>query len=113
MQMHEYMPKKDKADLKEKKGIDFNASTIWRKTKAGKFPKPVKVGNRNGWLESEIDEYVESLINERDAVAAPMTGTTIGAAADDVYALATGRPGGRVSAGTAQPKIRDQFHRRP
>ena len=57
-----------KADLKAK-GIDFNNSTLWRKTKAGKFPKPVRVGNRNGWLENEIDEYVESLIAERDAGA--------------------------------------------
>jgi predicted DNA-binding transcriptional regulator AlpA len=55
-----------KADLKEK-GIDFNNSTIWRKTKSGEFPKPVKIGNRNGWIESEIDAYVDGLIAERDA----------------------------------------------
>jgi predicted DNA-binding transcriptional regulator AlpA len=56
-----------KADLRAR-GIDLNNSTIWRKTKAGKFPKPVRVGNRNGWLDNEIDEYVQSLIAERDAV---------------------------------------------
>jgi predicted DNA-binding transcriptional regulator AlpA len=57
-----------KADLKAR-GIDFNSSTLWRKAKAGKFPRPVKVGNRNGWPDNEIDEYVESLITERDAGA--------------------------------------------
>jgi predicted DNA-binding transcriptional regulator AlpA len=55
-----------KADLKAI-GIDFNNSTIWRKTKAGQFPKPVKIGNRNGWIDSEIHQYMESLIAKRDA----------------------------------------------
>jgi prophage regulatory protein len=54
-----------KADLKAM-GIDFNNSTIWRKTKAGKFPKPVKIGNRNGWVDSEINEWVQGLVAERD-----------------------------------------------
>jgi predicted DNA-binding transcriptional regulator AlpA len=54
-----------KADLRAR-GIDLNASTIWRKTKAGEFPRPVKVGNRNGWIDSEIDQYMEGLIAARD-----------------------------------------------
>jgi predicted DNA-binding transcriptional regulator AlpA len=54
-----------KADLKAM-GIDFNASTLWRKAKAGKFPKPVRIGNRNGWLDNEINDYVQSLVAERD-----------------------------------------------
>jgi prophage regulatory protein len=58
-----------KADLKAR-GIDFNNSTIWRKTKAGAFPKPIKVGNRNAWLETEIDQHIESLIAERDGQVA-------------------------------------------
>ena len=52
------------------KGLDFNDSTIWRKTKAGAFPKAVKIGNRRGWLEHEVDQYIESLIAARDVVAA-------------------------------------------
>jgi predicted DNA-binding transcriptional regulator AlpA len=55
----------DKAGLKAK-GIDFNDSTIWRKTKNGQFPKAVMIGNRRGWLEHEIDQYLESLIAARD-----------------------------------------------
>jgi predicted DNA-binding transcriptional regulator AlpA len=54
-----------KADLKAM-GIDLNSSTIWRKTKAGQFPKPVKIGNRNGWIDSEIYQYMEGLIAARD-----------------------------------------------
>jgi predicted DNA-binding transcriptional regulator AlpA len=54
-----------KADLKTK-GIDFNDSTLWRKTKAGQFPKAIMIGNRRGWLEHEVDQYVESLIAKRD-----------------------------------------------
>ena len=36
-------------------------TTYWRWVKAGLFPKPVKLGpNSNGWLESEIDEWVRT-----------------------------------------------------
>jgi prophage regulatory protein len=36
--------------------------------KAGKFPAPIKVGqNRIGWVESEIDEWLNVKIAERDA----------------------------------------------
>jgi len=59
----------DKDGLKAK-GINLNDSTIWRKAKAGQFPKAVKIGNRRGWLEHEVDQYIESLIAARDVVAA-------------------------------------------
>jgi len=36
--------------------------------RAGKFPAPIKVGqNRIGWIESEIDEWLNAKISERDA----------------------------------------------
>jgi predicted DNA-binding transcriptional regulator AlpA len=47
------------------KGIGFDDSTIYRKVKAGKFPKPVKMGNRHCWIETEVDDYIDSLIAER------------------------------------------------
>ena len=43
-------------DLKEKKGIPDSDTTIWRKIKAGQFPKPLKMGRRNCWVEEEIDQ---------------------------------------------------------
>jgi hypothetical protein len=51
----------------EAKGIDLDPTTIWRKEKAGEFPKHVLVGNRRAWVESEIDSYIEGLIANRDA----------------------------------------------
>jgi predicted DNA-binding transcriptional regulator AlpA len=59
----------DRATLKAK-GICFNASTLWRKSVTGEFPKPVLVGNRNMWVEAEVDRYIDSLLAKRDTVPA-------------------------------------------
>jgi prophage regulatory protein len=48
------------------KGIKYSRGHIWRLIKAGRFPKPVKIGDRNTWVESEIDDLIEKLIAERD-----------------------------------------------
>jgi predicted DNA-binding transcriptional regulator AlpA len=55
----------DRAGLKAK-GITWNPSTLWRKR--GSFPKPVLVGNKNHWIEAEVDAYIENLIAARDEV---------------------------------------------
>jgi predicted DNA-binding transcriptional regulator AlpA len=34
------------------------------------FPKPVKIGNKNAWIESEIDEWIAERVRERDAASA-------------------------------------------
>lgn len=52
----------------EAKGIRFCDTHLWRLIRAGKFPKPVKIGNRNHWVESEIDDYINGMVAERDAV---------------------------------------------
>jgi prophage regulatory protein len=49
------------------RGLSLNKATIWRKLKRGEFPRPVKVGNRNHWVELEIDEYIAGLVAKRDA----------------------------------------------
>jgi predicted DNA-binding transcriptional regulator AlpA len=51
------------------KGVDLDDTTIWRKEKAGEFPKHVLVGNKRAWVVSEIDDYIASLIAQRDANA--------------------------------------------
>jgi predicted DNA-binding transcriptional regulator AlpA len=56
----------DKEGLKVK-GITLNDSTLWRKMRDGQFPKAVLIGNRRGWLEHEIDQYLENLIAKRDS----------------------------------------------
>jgi len=54
-------------DLREL-GIYYSRVHIYRLVKAGKFPAPIKVGqNRIGWVESEIDEWLNAKIAERDA----------------------------------------------
>jgi prophage regulatory protein len=54
-------------DLRER-GILYSRVHIYRLVKAGKFPAPIKVGqNRIGWVESEIDEWLNVKIAERDA----------------------------------------------
>ena len=43
-------------------------STIYEMMGNGSFPKPVKLNLRsNGWLETEIDDWLESRIAERGA----------------------------------------------
>ncbi|MET0014474.1 MAG: AlpA family phage regulatory protein [Sedimenticola sp.] len=49
----------------KKKGIpgilSFGHTTLWTKTKAGKFPKPVKLGpNITAWRVEDIREYIDS-----------------------------------------------------
>jgi prophage regulatory protein len=48
------------------KGIKFSDTHIWRLVRAGDFPKPVKIGNRNHWVEAEIDQYIAHKLAERD-----------------------------------------------
>jgi prophage regulatory protein len=56
-------------ELKAKKGINYSRTHIWRLIKAGRFPRPIKMGGgaRNSWVEEEIDAFIAALIAERDA----------------------------------------------
>ena len=49
--------------VKEKTGKP--TSSIYWMIERGVFPKPIKLGKRSvGWLESEIDEWIDQRINE-------------------------------------------------
>jgi prophage regulatory protein len=48
------------------KGVKFSRAQLYRLVNAGNFPKPVKIGAKNFWIESEIDTYIEKKIAERD-----------------------------------------------
>jgi prophage regulatory protein len=53
-------------DLKPKKGIPFSRAHLHRLIKAGKFPRPVKLGdNRNAFVEIEVDQYLANRIARR------------------------------------------------
>ena len=49
-------------DLRPEKGIAFSRQHVFRKVRAGTFPKPIKLGEgeraTNAWLESEVDAWV-------------------------------------------------------
>jgi hypothetical protein len=45
----------NREDLKDR-GINYSPVTLWRRAKAGTFPRPVKLSpSRNGWIADEID----------------------------------------------------------
>lgn len=47
----------------------LSRSTVYLKLSQGNFPKPVPLGPRAiGWLESEIDEWIERRIAERSSM---------------------------------------------
>jgi predicted DNA-binding transcriptional regulator AlpA len=55
-------------DALASKGITYSKPTLWRKERAGTFPKRVPIGDsRYAYIESEIDAHVEALIAARDA----------------------------------------------
>jgi prophage regulatory protein len=50
------------------KGIHYSKPHLWRLEKQNKFPKRVPIGAaRYGYVEAEIDAYVDELIAARDA----------------------------------------------
>jgi prophage regulatory protein len=54
-----------RTDLREK-GITVSKPHLHRLINAGQFPRPFKVTpGRNGWLESEVDQYLADRIAAR------------------------------------------------
>lgn len=52
-------------DVIEKTGLA--RSTIYKYVDAGTFPKPISLGGRSvGWIDSEVDEWILSAVDERD-----------------------------------------------
>ncbi len=48
------------------KGIKWSKPHLWRKERAGEFPKRVPLGDRShGWLESEIDDWIVARMAQR------------------------------------------------
>jgi prophage regulatory protein len=47
----------------------LSRTTIWRLVKKKKFPKPVPItddGYAVGWVESEVEEWIQTRIQQRD-----------------------------------------------
>jgi len=46
-------------------------STLYQMMQTGHFPKPVRIGGRAvAWLESDIDEWIEARLAEREEASA-------------------------------------------
>jgi prophage regulatory protein len=47
----------------------LSKTALYDKIQKGKFPKPVKLSPKSvGWLESELDQWIEARIRERDSL---------------------------------------------
>lgn len=46
--------------------VGLHPATIYAEIKAGRFPKPVKLGRSSRWPESEISAWIEARKRERD-----------------------------------------------
>ena len=52
-------------DIINKTGL--SRSSVYRLAQAGEFPKPIKLSERSsGWLESEVNNWIDSRIEQRD-----------------------------------------------
>lgn len=57
----------DMAKLAPEKGIGYSRPHIYRLIKAGKFPRPVRLGeNRIAFVEAEVDDWLAARLAERD-----------------------------------------------
>ncbi len=53
-----------KRELHQK--VSLSDATIWRMEKKGDFPQRVQIGpNAVGWIEGEVDLWIDQLTNER------------------------------------------------
>jgi len=59
-------------DALPSKGVTFERSWLYRLIRAGKFPKPIKLGERRiAFLEDEVDAWLAARVAERDQAAPP------------------------------------------
>ncbi|MBL1262061.1 helix-turn-helix transcriptional regulator [Candidatus Methylomicrobium oryzae] len=63
--MRRIIKRKDAAAM-----VGVSIKTIPLLIKENGFPKPVSVGKSNGWIDTEIQEWIEKKISERDAALA-------------------------------------------
>lgn len=49
--------------------VGLRKTAIYDAIDRDEFPKPVKLGTTSRWVESEIDEWIDARIRERDQAA--------------------------------------------
>lgn len=55
------------AEVRERVGL--GRSTIYKWIGEGRFPRPVKMGTLDAWVESEISAWIGERVQVRDAAA--------------------------------------------
>jgi len=45
--------------------VGLKRTAIYERIKMGDFPKPVKLGRASGWVESEMQAWIETRMKER------------------------------------------------
>jgi prophage regulatory protein len=66
------------SDLKDKKGINWSRVHVSRLEKAAKFPKHVNLAPQSiGWIEEEIDAWIEARAAERSEKPAQIAGNVV------------------------------------
>lgn len=49
--------------------VNLSSSSLWRYVKSGLFPASIELGpNRVGWIESEVDAWIEAKAQNRGGV---------------------------------------------
>jgi prophage regulatory protein len=46
--------------------VSLGKVAVWRLRREGRFPQPVRLGSRIAFIESEIDQWLEERVRERD-----------------------------------------------
>jgi prophage regulatory protein len=60
----------DRKTLRDEKGVLYSNVHLLRKEAEGTFPKRIRLGeNRIGWLEDEIDAWIDARAADRSRVA--------------------------------------------
>jgi prophage regulatory protein len=47
--------------------VGMRRTAVYELIKAGKFPRPVKIGGISAWVDAEITQWMESLVFSRDS----------------------------------------------
>ena len=51
--------------------ISVSVPQVYKLAKEGRFPKPIKLGERgSGWLRTEVDDWLQSRVEVRDSEVA-------------------------------------------
>lgn len=45
---------------------DISRATVWRLARAGRLPRPCRIGSRALWSSREIDQWIADRLAERD-----------------------------------------------